>query len=183
MPTLVPHLENNFQSTKQIGNWTTATCSLSSSGNQRQPWVVQLTWHDYSKIPPETPLTFWYPHSPGHLEREDSLHPRRRQAEVSSQALFSALPTVFCLPVQHHEGPRGCCLSSACGPLSQYRAGLAICSPLSVATHTVVRSPAHMLGLRTRVKLENIEWDLGPLWFLASRSFKRSGIDLGCRLS
>ena len=59
----------------------------------------------------------------------------------------------------------------------------AICYPLSVATHTVVQSPAQVLWLKNpRVKLKNIEWGFKNDVVAFFKKLQKECIDLGCRL-
>lgn len=129
-------------------------------------------------------LWLLYPHSPGHLEREDSSHPRRRQAEVSSQASSQLCPqSSACLSSIMKVLVAAVFVLCAVALCSCAQSRSAICSPLSVATHTVVRSPAHMLWLKNlRVKLENIEWDFKNDMVPFFKKLQKECIDLGCRL-
>lgn len=59
----------------------------------------------------------------------------------------------------------------------------AICSPLSVATHTLVQSPARVPWLKNpHVKLKNVEWGFKNDMVAFFKMLQKECIDLGCGL-
>ena len=187
MPASGPSGETpSSQATSKLVTELCAMCSLSSSGNHRQHWVVNL--HDTTtlKIPPYIPLTFIFPRPrTSRKRREDSSHPRRRHAAVSSQAPPQLCPhTPACLSsIMKVLLAAVFVLLCTVALCSHSRGKSAVCSPLSVATHTLVRSPACVLWLKNpHVKLKNIEWGFKNDMVAFFKKLQKECIDLGCRL-